>query len=206
MDPASVLAIVNGSIDLALKCASVVKSLHDVASKHKYAELFLVSMIDECQTFHLAWGRIQSWAQIRQESTSTVDDQLVERLCSSLATGTMVLSALEQDLVNLGSAATPTEFLGFRRRNKTIWNEQVFRDHQDRLRGQIGAMTLLLGVVNLYVFLFARITVGVVSSLAIACTWVSTDPRLAQHQWSKPISSRKKSTCSKPPTKLRGPL
>lgn len=166
MDPTSVLAIVNGSLDLALKCASVVKSLHDVASKHKYAELSLVSMIDECQTFRLAWGRIQSWAQRQQESTVMVDDQLAKRLCSSLAAGMMVLSALEQDLVHLGGAAAPVGSLGFRRRNKIIWNEQVFRDHQDRLRGQIGAMTLLLEVIKLYVLLIAGNMAGVVYSVA----------------------------------------
>ena len=95
-----------------------------------------------------------------------VDDQLAKRLCSSLAAGMMVLSALEQDLVHLGGAAAPVGSLGFRRRNKIIWNEQVFRDHQDRLRGQIGAMTLLLEVIKLYVLLIAGNMAGVVYSVA----------------------------------------
>lgn len=105
-------------------------------------------MIDQCQTIKMAWSRIESWAQ-RQTTTSSssIDDQIIERLGSSVQTGNIIISALEEDILQVLGETLAT--VGFRRRNKIVWNEQVFRDHQDRIRGQLGAMTLLVEVTKL---------------------------------------------------------
>lgn len=146
MDPFSILSIVQGSVDLAAKCVTVAKYLNDFATKHQQAELFVLSLVDECQTLRLAWGQIESWARRQNDAQVYIDDQIIERLGASLETGTMVISALEHELLQLGP---PSSTGGFRWRNRIVWNEQAYRDHKDRVRGQIGAMTLLLEVISL---------------------------------------------------------
>ena len=128
MDPATVLAVVNGSLGVATTCITVIQGLNDLASKYRQAELLVQTMVDECKTIQLAWDQIETWARRHETTTLSVDDQILERLGSSLATGTMVLSALEEDLRHLGQSSATT---GLRRRSKVVWNQNVFRDHKD---------------------------------------------------------------------------
>jgi hypothetical protein len=144
-DPATILAIVNGSVGLALKIGTVIKHLNDISQKLKYIEIGILSIVTECETIQTAWNAIEKWARLQTVET---DDQqaLLERLDRSLILGSMVISALDDDLV---SFAASTQSSGFLRRSKFAWNENLFSQHQQRIRGQVGAMSLLLQTINL---------------------------------------------------------
>ena len=144
-DPVTILGIVNGSAGLVLKCGSVIKSLHEVAGKHKKAGISIMSLVSEVDTIELAWTRIKDWAEAYSKDAA-VDTGLLERLNRSLECGALVMSALQNDISDYQRNG-PT--LSFRQRSKAVWNETALQDHQDRVRGQAVAMSLLLQVLQL---------------------------------------------------------
>ena len=129
-------------MSLILQCGSTIKSLNDLARRYKQAELTLSSMIQEVDIIELAWKRIKDWFEIY--TTEAGDVELLERLDKSLKCGTSVISALQDDLLEYQS-----EGLSFIQRSKLNWNGKALRDHQDRIRGQVQAMSLLLQVIEL---------------------------------------------------------
>ena len=143
-DPISVVSLVEGSIGLVLQCGSVAKTLSDMKAKFKHAEVAIMSLIQEVETIQFAWGRIKEWSEDHAEAAT--DSQFVQRLEKSLQCGTLVLSALEQDLADYQHSADNASFV---LRSKMAWNERAFLDHQHRVRGQVQAMTLMLQVSQL---------------------------------------------------------
>ena len=144
-DPVTVLGIVNGSAGLIFKCGSVIKSLHEVAGKHKKAAIAVMSLVSEVDTIELAWNRIKDWAEAYSKDAA-VDTGLLERLNRSLECGALVMSVLQNDISGYQSNGST---LSFRQRSKAVWNETALQDHQNRVRGQAVAMTLLLQVLKL---------------------------------------------------------
>ena len=142
VDPISIISLVEGSITLIVQCGSAIKSLNEIASKYKQAELILSSMIQEVDVIELAWKRIKDWFEFYTNEAE--DGELLERLDKSLKCGTIVISALQDDLLDYGSKK-----LGFMQRTRLNWSEKALRDHQDRIRGQVQAMSLLLQVIEL---------------------------------------------------------
>ncbi|KAK3171372.1 hypothetical protein OEA41_003456 [Lepraria neglecta] len=73
MDSLSILSIVQGSLELAAKCVTVVKYLNDFATKHQQAELFVLSLVDECQTLH--WPADESaWTIVNSQAPASIRD------------------------------------------------------------------------------------------------------------------------------------
>lgn len=142
VDPISIISLVEGSISLIVQCGSAIKSLNEIAAKYKQAELTLSSIIQEVDVIELAWKRIKDWFESYIDEAGDVE--LLERLDKSLKCGTNVISALQDDLLGYGSKR-----LGFMQRSRLSWNEKLLGDHQDRIRGQVLAMNLLLQVIEL---------------------------------------------------------
>ena len=143
-DPISVISLIEGSIGLVVQCGSVAKTLSDMIAKFKHAEVAIMSLIQEVETIQFAWDRIKEWSEDHAEAAT--DSQFVQRLEKSLQCGTLVLSALEQDLADYKHTA---DNASFKMRSKMAWNERAFLDHQHRVRGQVQAMTLMLQVSQL---------------------------------------------------------
>lgn len=146
MEPASILATVNTSIGLTSKIVTVAKDLHDLAKRCKDAELTILSIAEECEIIRLAWRKIENWCR-SWANTDFTDIELLERLDRSLVVGIMIISALEKDIEPLKE---PSMSSGFIRRAKILWNDDSFQTHQKRIRGQVGALSLLLEAVKLY--------------------------------------------------------
>lgn len=143
MDPVSVISIVTGAASLALQCAQVVKSLHDISGKFKDAHLAISSALQELEIIQLAWERIERLLRT-WEDIDEADAELLQRLSRQLEFGDMIMTALLEDISGYQRGS-----YSFRRRSKVVWNESLFRAHQDRIRGQATAMTLLLSVLQL---------------------------------------------------------
>ena len=143
-DPISVISLLEGSIGLVVQCGSVAKTLSDMIAQFKHAEVALMSLIQEVETIQFAWSRIKEWSEEHAEAAT--DSQFVQRLKKSLQCGTLVLSALEQDLADYKHTA---DTASFKLRSKMVWNERAFLDHRNRVRGQVQAMTLMLQVSQL---------------------------------------------------------
>ena len=142
MDPISIISLIEGSMSLILQCGSAVKSLNDLAGRYKQASLTLSSTIQEVDIIELAWKRIKDWFESYRNEAGDVE--LLDRLDKSLKCGTNVISTLQHDLLAYGSMK-----FGFMQRSKLTWNDKALRNHQDRIRGQVQAMSLLLQVIEL---------------------------------------------------------
>ena len=122
MDPVSIFGLVSGSASVISQGASVIKSLNDVAGKFKQAEPMMLSMVQEVDTIELTWKRIKEWSEGYTEAG--LDVELLERLNRSLKCGTLVISALQDDLSEYDS-----ETLSVRQRSKVAWNERALQDN-----------------------------------------------------------------------------
>ncbi|MCJ1390401.1 hypothetical protein MMC18_003260 [Xylographa bjoerkii] len=145
MDPVTILSIVSGSIGLAAKCASVAQQLYDIAAKVKQAELTIRAVGEECEIIRLAWTRIEKWV-LGWADDAAADLELLHRLHRSIETGSMIVSALEDSLLSIGDASK-SRGLGWR--SRVVWNENILEGHQQRIRGLVASVHLLLDVVRL---------------------------------------------------------
>ncbi|KAL8791592.1 MAG: hypothetical protein Q9195_005797 [Heterodermia aff. obscurata] len=143
MDPVSVISLVTGAASLAVQCAQVAKSLHDVSGKFKDAHLTISSAVQELDIIQLAWERIEHLLRTWVDDHGA-DTELLQRLSRQLEFGDIVMSALSD---HINEYKQPPDSL--RQKTKVVWNESLFRAHQERIRGQATAMTLLLSVVQL---------------------------------------------------------
>lgn len=145
-DPATILTIINGSAGLALTVGAVVNKLYTISQNLKYAELTIQSIASECEIIKTAWVAIESWIRAQPDHSLTEQQPVLDRLGESLVFGTGVLSALEDDLAQFTSVPRSLGFFG---RGKVVWSEAAFEKHQNRIRGQVAAMTLLLQIIKL---------------------------------------------------------
>ena len=147
-DPISIISLIEGSISLILQCGSVAKKLSDVAGRYREAKLTVLSMVQEVETIQLAWDRIKQWSHGQAEDKTAVehDQAFLERIDRSLECGSLVMSALLEDL---SEYVDDVDAMNFLQRTKVAWDEKALQDHQHRVRGQVMAMTLLLQVLDL---------------------------------------------------------
>lgn len=142
-DPITIVQVVSASASLAMQCAQVAKGLHDLAGKYKNAEMNILSLANELDILRLAWERIESVLQLWEESDAA-DDGLLAEFRLKLRFGSLVVSSLANEI----DAFTKRPF-NFLQRTKYVWDEENFRGHQDRIRGQVAAVNLLVSVLSL---------------------------------------------------------
>lgn len=145
MDPVSIISLVNVSVGLAIKAGTIAKDIQTISSQYKNAEVSIVALSNECRTFGTVLTRIEAWLRSAEDGV-THDDMILEQLSSSLECGSIVLKAMEDDLL----AFTETE----RKRSpwgktKFVFNEGVFDAHQKRIGGQLQALSCLLQSMSL---------------------------------------------------------
>lgn len=144
MDPVSIVSLVDASLDLALKCASAVKILNEIASKYKYAKLTILSITQNLDTMQFAWDRIGAWSEMYTPYETVDEISFFRRLAKFLDTGVLVMDALEEELLPFGD-----DNPSFAQRSRLVWNENTLQSHQSRIRDQAASMTLLLQAIQL---------------------------------------------------------
>ncbi|KAK0517484.1 hypothetical protein JMJ35_000639 [Cladonia borealis] len=144
MDPATIFALVSSAVSLATLCGSAAKDLKTQVSKYKNAKLAILSMVQGLDTMQLAWSRIGNWAQNQAPAELLEEDDFIGRLRRSLETGSLVMNALNEELL----IYKPSK-MGLTQRTKVVWNEGTLRIHQERIRDQALSMTLLLQAIHL---------------------------------------------------------
>ncbi|MCJ1459522.1 hypothetical protein MMC28_009901 [Mycoblastus sanguinarius] len=128
MDPASIIALLEGSMSLALQCGSVAKTLNDVAERYRSTKMTIMSMAQSLDTMQLAWSRIKDWSQAQWYllDTNLENDCFVQRLNRSLEIGKMVMDILQEDLRPYQNDA---DTLSFKQRSKAVCNQDALKNH-----------------------------------------------------------------------------
>ena len=142
MDPVTIVGLVQGSITLAAKCGSAVRSLNNVAGQYKYAKLTISSMVQNLDIMQFAWDRTGTW--LKDDYMPTDEDDFAQRLERFLEAGSLVMDALEEDLRSYDISN-----LTFAQRSRLVFNENIFQGHQNRIRDQAQTMGLLLQAIQL---------------------------------------------------------
>lgn len=145
MDPVSIISLVEACSGLYLSLGKVIGVLTNLATTYKQVALSIKSLSNECKTIKVAIERLQNWIESQTEGTN-VSAEVWEQLRESLDHGEVVVNALEEELKPLGNTGLLN---GFRRKSKATWFLQALKMHEDRIRGQVGGLTLLLQIVNL---------------------------------------------------------
>lgn len=141
MDPVTIVGLVEGSINLAVQCGSVVKSLNNIAGQYKHGKLTISAMTQNLDIMQLAWDRIGTWSR---DYMPTDNDGFTQRLEGFLEAGSLVLDTLEKDLQSYDVSN-----LTFAQRSRLVLNENTFQGHQNRIRDQAQTMGLLLQAIQL---------------------------------------------------------
>ena len=144
MDPISVAGIVGSSLGLAFQLGTAAKGLGDIAGRYKNAKLTVKALAQNLDILQLIWTQIGQWFEEYAGDERLCDIELVKRVTGFLETGTLVMEALEQDLL-----AYDIETLNFTQRSKLIWNEKTLEGHQICIRDQVLSMNLFLQAVKL---------------------------------------------------------
>jgi hypothetical protein len=144
MDPVSILALTQTCIALSCTLSKITISLKGLVDKFKVAELSVRSLAHECKTFEVAILTLKRWLDT-QSAVLIIDDAVLGQLGDSMELGVLVASALETDLVHIQEHADK----GFRYQIRIVWAFDLLKEHTDRLRGQVHALSLLLQILSL---------------------------------------------------------
>jgi hypothetical protein len=145
MDPVSLVALIAACASLATNCAKTAMALRNLAETYKNAELSILTLVEECATVQVALRQIEMWMHQNKDHMEECQAVVLERLESSVSMGQLTMKALEEDI----KKAIP-KFGAFRRRASFTFIKSLVQEHQGRIRGQVGALQLLLQVINMY--------------------------------------------------------
>ncbi len=156
-DPISIFSVIGGSAALVLQFAKVVNDLRTLADRYKRAESMIESMTSHLSTIQWAWRRIETTLEKwTHDGVIWQDDntELFMQINRSLKGGSLVISALAEDLQPfLEQSGSPPTYRqrGSRswKRVRITWNDQTFKDHQERIRDQVSSMNLLIAIMQM---------------------------------------------------------
>jgi hypothetical protein len=163
MDPISAFGILSGAIQITQIITNTVQGLASLRGRFKDADLTIRLLITELSTIKSAIAQLHDWAEYNSEG-SPKNKEYLRGLDVALDGVQAIMDILSEEVTTMakgiatdGAAAVP---LGLRARIRVVWNEDVMRDHRQRLHSQVLALQLLLQACQWCVqsppFLFCR--------------------------------------------------
>jgi hypothetical protein len=109
MDPASAaIGVVSGSAALAALAVQITTNLLGLRDTYRDSELFILDLASTCQAFEIAWRRIHDWASSwLGASTGAQADSIFKHLVAYHETGSLVLRALDAELMKIMQPSNP---------------------------------------------------------------------------------------------------
>lgn len=145
MDP---LSLIGGIASTGAIIGGITKTVHDLRTlreKFNEADSTLGAIITELCTVKAALYQIKDWTDYNKDGT--VQKELAEALDVSLTGCKECLDLLAEEVTSMiGNSSQRGAEL--RMRVRTIWNEQMMKEHQSRLHNQMNALQLLLQAVQ----------------------------------------------------------
>ena len=149
MDPASILGAVSASGAILAGIAKTVHTLHEVRDSFHGADISIGLLISELSAVKAAVTQIEDWAKYNFPNCPLQAD-LGPAFQDSLEGCKIAMGVLSQEVESMLEGMSPEE-TGFRFRAQYVWNESIMREHQQRLHTQVGALQLLIQVVQMLV-------------------------------------------------------
>lgn len=147
MDPASIFGIIGGAIQITQIITSTVQGLATLRGKFADADLTIRLLISELSTIKSAIAQLHDWAEYNSEG-SPKNKEYIHGLDVALDGVQAVMDILSEEVASMTKGFTsevlPTLQLGFKAKVRVVWNEDLMRDHHQRLHSQVLALQLLL--------------------------------------------------------------
>lgn len=145
MDP---LSLLGGIASAGAIIGGITKTAHMLCTlrgKYTEADLTLGSIITELAVVKAALHQIQDWIDYNKDGL--IQEELGEALAVSLSGCKECIDLLSEDVKDMvgGIGQRGAEVL---MRTRTLWNEAMMKEHQNRLHHQISALQLLLHAVQ----------------------------------------------------------
>ena len=128
-------------------CLSTTKCLYDLQAKYKNAPMIIVSICSELHLLSASLAKVESLLLHHRHNLVEVwqsRTDLPALLDAALAGCTMVFSSLDTQVQRITDAGKNPGWIQWRPRLRTLWNEQQLNDLLGGLRGQQGALNLLI--------------------------------------------------------------
>ena len=142
------MEIVGAVASLAQICAGVMTGLQHLVGTYQQSDNIILSVLDECENLKLAWLFIGRWVESQRDQPEELAAALVDRFKKSIASGEQLMEALEKD-IERAKNDEPGRLQKYKRKTYIMWKVKAFSEHQERIRGQIEALTLLIVILRL---------------------------------------------------------
>ena len=146
--PVSMFSFIGGAAALAAGCGRTIHYLYEIQCNHRQVSPIILSIAQELATIQCAWTFVQTMLEQRQ-SEDNMNPELLLQLNQTIRIGRQILAFLNDELSSCTALPMNPQEYGFRQRTRTIWNERRLKNHQDRIRGQIMSMSLLISLLRL---------------------------------------------------------
>ncbi|PSN64119.1 hypothetical protein BS50DRAFT_576728 [Corynespora cassiicola Philippines] len=142
------MEIVGAVASLAQICAGVMTGLQHLVGTYQQSDNIILSVLDECENLKLAWLFIRRWVESQRDQPEELAAALIDRFKKSIASGKQLMEALEKD-IERAKNDEPGRLQKYKRKTYIVWKVKAFSEHQERIRGQIEALTLLIVILRL---------------------------------------------------------
>lgn len=147
-EPLTAPSITAKAAALAVACGTTVKSIHAIVHRYQGIGLITSSIAQELASVQCVWDLVQTLLSQRM-THGDMDRELLFRLDRTIQHGRQIVNWLDSELASSTSFLACTSEHGFRQRTRMIRNEKRWRSHQDRIRGQMMSMNLLIAMLRL---------------------------------------------------------
>ncbi|KAJ5713524.1 uncharacterized protein N7483_010705 [Penicillium malachiteum] len=144
MDPVSAFGVVTGGFQVLQAIASTVQGLKQLYGKFKDADLTIWALICELNSIRTALTALEAWSPAYYHGSNA--DEFSRNLAMTREGCYFMMNILSQNVADLQQGAQPDTGMGLRIRMKVVWNDEMMKEHQGMLRGQVQALNLLLQV------------------------------------------------------------
>lgn len=144
MDPLSIAASVGG---LTTICVAIAKTLSTVCDRLKGASQVVNSLRSEARTISFSLSQLQTILLGDVDSVPSkalLDPELLSTVDIALTGCSVTLSCLEEEIRSLVTKLTREDGLSLVNRAEVGWKDDKFKELLYQLRGQYGAIALLL--------------------------------------------------------------
>lgn len=132
---------------LAIDCGRTVRTMNNIGQRYQGADLVISSIAYDLASVQCVWDFVQALLR-RRMSQDVIDQEVLFRLSRTIQHGSQIVQSLNEDLSLCTRLSTSNSEYGFRQRTKVVRNERRWRNHQDRIRGQMISMNLLISILR----------------------------------------------------------
>lgn len=140
-------SIVTKAATLAVACGKTVRITNTIAQRYHGAGLIISSIAHDLASVQCVWDFVQALLR-RRMCQGDMDQEVLLRLNRTIHHGREIIHSLNEDLSLCVRLATSNSEHSFRQRTRIVRNERRWRNHQDRIRGQMISMNLLISILR----------------------------------------------------------